>query len=118
MCILQGVCAGCYRSGSLQEAYVRQIQASRQGTCDGRPRAHALRHARARRAQISAVIYRVPSVLLRDVHEELLPTYEYLRSLGLAEDKLCGVLRGCSPMLLFSMPVLSQLCLLAHPPFQ
>jgi len=57
----------------------------------------------------------VPSVLLRDVHEELLPTYEYLRSLGLAEDKLCGVLRGCLPMLLFSMPVLNfQLCLPAH----
>ncbi len=54
-------------------------------------------------------------MLLRDVHEELLPTYEYLRSLGLAEDKLCGVLRGCLPMLLFSMPVLNfQLCLPAH----
>ncbi len=42
-------------------------------------------------------MYQVPALLLRDVNTELLPTYEYLRSLGLADDDLSGILRACAP---------------------
>jgi len=42
-------------------------------------------------------VYQVPALLLRDVNTELLPTYEYLRSLGLADDDLSGILRACAP---------------------
>ena len=42
-------------------------------------------------------MYKVPALLLRDVNTELLPTYEYLRSLGLADDDLSGILRACAP---------------------
>ncbi len=43
-------------------------------------------------------MYKVPAVFLRDVTRDLLPTYEYLRSLGLADDDLTGILRACASL--------------------
>ena len=49
-------------------------------------------------AQVASTMYNLPAVLLRDVTRDLLPTYEYLRSLGLADDNLTGILRTCAPL--------------------
>lgn len=50
------------------------------------------------RVQIASTMYKMPAVFLRDAARDLLPTYEYLRSLGLADDDLTGILRACASL--------------------
>ena len=50
------------------------------------------------RVQIAVTMYKMPGVFLRDAARDLLPTYEYLRSLGLADEDLTGILRACASL--------------------